>query len=477
MSRRPRIRSALAIAAALCVAHPSAQSPITAIVGGTLIDGNGGAPRGRRRRRRRGRPHPRPPARRPRSPVPAGATVIDAAGKFVVPGFIDTNVHLSLYGGVNDRYETLVRYHARQADIVLEAAQMQLAHGVTTVRDSYGVLPPLVEVRERIRARPGHRRAHPGRRQHRRLGRTRTRCRFSLIPERGLTLFQEQMNDQLAQGAGEDLIDMTPDELRVAINAYLDKGPDFIKFGGTATSPARRSSASRRKRRGCSSRRRTSAARRPRPTRPRPTACGCRSTAGIDLIQHPEVLGPRELPDALVKTIVERRMVGSMLVNTITGEAWAEAPEGPRGGGEEARRGGGQGTAPGPGPSAERRKDAADAGDELEMRRAERAEADRRRRRRHRRHRQLLGLGAGVRAHAEGRDPGPRHRHHPGHRGAGRAGHDADAGARRRRRSNGAVRRRPQPTSARSRPARSPTCSCSTPTRSPTSRTSAPSAC
>ena len=77
-------------------------------------------------------------------PVPAGATVIDAAGKFVVPGFIDTNVHLSLYGGVNDRYETLVRYHDRQADIVLEAAQMQLKHGVTTVRDSYGVLPPLV---------------------------------------------------------------------------------------------------------------------------------------------------------------------------------------------------------------------------------------------------------------------------------------------------------------------------------------------
>ena len=72
-----------------------------------------------------------------------------------MPGFIDTNVHLSLYGGVNDRYETLVRYHERQPEIVLEAAQLQLAHGVTTVRDSYGVLPPLVAVRERIRARPG----------------------------------------------------------------------------------------------------------------------------------------------------------------------------------------------------------------------------------------------------------------------------------------------------------------------------------
>ena len=57
---------------------------------------------------------------------------------------------------------------------------------------------------------------------------------FSLIPERGLTLFQEQMNDQVSQGAGEDLVDLSPEELRTAIAAYLDKGPDFIKYGGTA---------------------------------------------------------------------------------------------------------------------------------------------------------------------------------------------------------------------------------------------------
>lgn len=34
--------------------------------------------------------------------APAAATVqdvIDAAGRFLVPGFVDTNVHVSLYGG------------------------------------------------------------------------------------------------------------------------------------------------------------------------------------------------------------------------------------------------------------------------------------------------------------------------------------------------------------------------------------------
>ena len=44
--------------------------------------------------------------------------------------------------------------------------------------------------------------------------------------------------------------------------------------------------------------------------------------AGIDLIQHPEVLANREISDALVGQIVEREIVCSMLVNTITGPAW-----------------------------------------------------------------------------------------------------------------------------------------------------------
>ena len=57
---------------------------------------------------------------------------------------------------------------------------------------------------------------------------------FSLTPERDLTVFQEQMNDYVAQGAGENLNDMSPDELRAAIGQYLDKGPDFIKYGGTS---------------------------------------------------------------------------------------------------------------------------------------------------------------------------------------------------------------------------------------------------
>ena len=145
---------------------------------------------------------------------------------------IDTNVHLSLYGGQNDRYESLVRYQPRQDEIVLEAAQIDLASGITTVRDSYGALVPLTRVRDRI--------AHGDAIGARILAAGNILgwsgpYSFSFSRVMGqLTLFQEQMNDYIAQGGGEELMAMSLPELRQAIDAYLDKGPDFLKFGGTS---------------------------------------------------------------------------------------------------------------------------------------------------------------------------------------------------------------------------------------------------
>jgi cytosine/adenosine deaminase-related metal-dependent hydrolase len=216
--------------AAVCLAMVAGATLFaqdTAIVGATLIDGKGGPDikdavivvHGMRIA-----------GAGPRASVhvPAGATVIDGGGRFIVPGFIDTNVHLSLYGGTRDRYETLVKYHSRQDEIVLEAAQIQLRYGVTTVRDSYGVLAPLTRVRTSIA-------------QGQALGARILAAgnivgwggpysvSFSLAPQTGLTRFQEEMNDAVAQYAGENLFDLTPDELRVAIDRYLDKGPDFLK--------------------------------------------------------------------------------------------------------------------------------------------------------------------------------------------------------------------------------------------------------
>jgi imidazolonepropionase-like amidohydrolase len=251
------------------------------------------------------------------------ATVIDGKGKYVLPGLIDTNVHLSLYGGTADRYETLARYHPRQREIVLEAAQLQLKYGVTTVRDSYGVLPPLVAVRDAIAAgnAVGPRILAAGNIVG--WGGPYS-VSFSLIRELGLTLFQEQVNDEIAQGAGEELVDMSPEELKVAIRAYLDKGPDFIKYGGTAhfsrpafigfSPEAQRVIVEEAHARGRVAETHAT------------TADGLRLSidAGIDLIQHPEMMGTRELPDSLVRAIVDRKIICSMLANTITGAAWTK---------------------------------------------------------------------------------------------------------------------------------------------------------
>jgi imidazolonepropionase-like amidohydrolase len=350
------------IVAGLAVAQPT----ITAITGGTIIDGNGGPPIldgviviSDARIAAAG---PRASVR-----IPVGANVVDATGRYLVPGFIDTNVHLSLYGGMKDRYESLVRYHSRQNDIVLEAAQLQLKHGVTTVRDSYGMLIPLTQVRDRIARGDA-------------VG-ARIQAAgnivgwggpysisFSLTPERELTLFQEQLNDYITQGAGERLNNLMPAELRVAINQYLDKGPDFVKFGGTShfsrptfigfSPEAQRVMVEEAHKRGRTAETHST------------TIEGLRLSilAGIDLIQHPEVLSPRDLPDDLIRLIKERDIVGSMLVSSMTGEPWTKHVKSRQEAQkkiDEAQKKGSQHEMT----SAEERKREADLGEDLETRR------------------------------------------------------------------------------------------------------------
>src|SRR5262249_1270220 len=253
--------------------------------------------------------------------VPSGAEVIDATGKFIVPGFIDTNSHLSLYGGMNDRYETLVRYHSQQEDIVLEGAQTALRFGVTTVRDSYGMLRPLTAVRDRIASGSaiGSRILAAGNI----VGWSGPySISFSLTRAQGLTLFQEQMNDEIAQGAGEELMGMSLADLGRAIDAYIDKGPDFIKYGGTSHFSGPTCSGLSLEAQKVLVERTHARGRMIETHATSPEGLRLAVDAGIDGIQHPELLDGKELPDDLVSRIRERQIVCSMLVNTITGEAW-----------------------------------------------------------------------------------------------------------------------------------------------------------
>jgi imidazolonepropionase-like amidohydrolase len=290
---------------------------VSALVGATVIDGNGGPPlpdativvRGKRIVE----VGPRASVR-----VPRGARVIDAAGKFATPGFIDTNVHISLY----NNNESMVRYEERFTDLVVETAQLVLEHGITTVRDSYGALLPLIAVRDSI-ARG-------------RLIGPRLLVAGNIVgwggPKSPLfsnasptTYFDELMMDFIAQDAGEELVEMTPDELRGAINRYLDKGPDFIKYGGTSHTSSLITFSPRQQEALVEEVHRRGLFAEVHATNPEPLRMSV--LAGIDLIQHPEVHSV-PIPDDLVQLIVERKVICSILSNGITGKPWADYQKG-----------------------------------------------------------------------------------------------------------------------------------------------------
>jgi len=246
---------------------------------------------------------------------------VDGNGRFLIPGFIDSNVHASVYGNAKRR-ETAVKFAERNHELAEEFAQRQLKYGVTTIRDSYGSLVPLMQVRDAIERGEitGSRMLVAGNI----VGWGGPfSLTFSLMKPSDLTLFQETWNDAIAQGVGEELMDMGPDELRDAIRAYLDKGPDFIKYGGTSHfffpsligfSPrTQRVIVEEAHARGRSVETHATSS----------EALRMAVEAGIDLVQHPEMLSSR-YPEDLIRMIVERDVICAVRSNTLAGEPWQQ---------------------------------------------------------------------------------------------------------------------------------------------------------
>ena len=144
-------RRAGALAVALLLAAGGAVAEVKALVGGTLLDGSGGAPLadsvvvidGERIVA---------VGQVGSLEVPAGATVISTEGMTVMPGLIDLEVRLAELGhGDRARWnETYVPLAERV--VMPAAAQALLLAGVTTARDIGSPLEAAISVRERIRA-------------------------------------------------------------------------------------------------------------------------------------------------------------------------------------------------------------------------------------------------------------------------------------------------------------------------------------
>ncbi len=222
MSRRG---CALLFAALFAVGSGRAQPESLAIIGGTILDGNGGEPmqsgvivvdRGRI-----------VAIGNKGVVIPGGARRIEASGKYIIPGMMDANVHLVYEASP----EFMLTFESRLEDIAKEAAQVALKHGFTTVFDTWGPLQQLKSVRDQINRGEveGSRIFLAGNI----LGVDGPLTMdFYGLPIEGVsedTL--DRINAMWEQGAGREFVYLTPDELRTRIRAYLDKGVDFVKIG------------------------------------------------------------------------------------------------------------------------------------------------------------------------------------------------------------------------------------------------------
>ena len=287
---------------ALTCSSTTVAAQTTAITGATIIDGTG-----------------RPPVRdgvivvrdgtiaavgpRASTPVPRGAAVIDAAGKHVIPGLMDANVHLMLGSAI----EFIVRYEGRYEELIEEAAQVALKNGLTTVFDSWGPLQPLLNVRDRIKRgeTPGSRMfvagnivGFTGPFGHDFNGAAETTATSTLV---------RRINALWEENTGPDLMYLTPEQLRVEIRRYLARGIDFLKFGATGhreeyfimfSPAAQKVIVEETHRAGL-------------PVQTHTTNVeGLRMVVeqGVDMVQHGDWTGPTPIPPETIAAMIDRRI-------------------------------------------------------------------------------------------------------------------------------------------------------------------------
>src|SRR5947209_13366786 len=157
VSERVFIRTPSGWKVAVTTAFPTrnVDPPPMALVGATLVDGTGAAPVGDAVVvMRDGRIACA--GSRAACPVPADADSVNAAGKWIIPGLIDTHVHFSQTGWVDGRPDALDlrdRYPYAQVEADLHAQperlyRSYLCSGVTSVFD-VGGYPWTLELQER----------------------------------------------------------------------------------------------------------------------------------------------------------------------------------------------------------------------------------------------------------------------------------------------------------------------------------------
>ena len=251
--------------------------------------------------------------------IPLGSRVIDLHGKFIIPGMMDANVHLDF--GITPEY--LFGYDQHFDELILEAAQVELKNGVTTVFDTWGPREPLVKVRDRINTGSA-------------VG-ARIFLAGNIIGIGGPTsadfypairavigkVDADRLDAIWEQGVGPDLLWQTPAEVRARVRAYVQEGNvDFVKYLSSghvqmqmiAFSPdAQKVIVEEAHRAGLTVQAHSTS----------PESLKLEIEAGVDLLQHCDISGMEPIPDETIKLIVSRHLPCAALLMTDRHLAWS----------------------------------------------------------------------------------------------------------------------------------------------------------
>ncbi|MDY6947693.1 MAG: amidohydrolase family protein, partial [Pseudomonadota bacterium] len=286
-----------------------------AIVGGTIIDGNGGDPiedgvilincdrlvavGGRS------------------IDIPPQASLVDASRKFIIPGLMDANVHL-----VADYWPlSIIRYEGRYDELAIEAAQICLKGGVTTVFDTWGPRAYLVKAREAIKAgKVVASRIFLGGNI---VGLGGPFSNDFLPNEAMLEEFPETINSIWQENVGPELVWKSPDQVRAEIREYTRRDIDFLKFAVTTHrgeqqhlmfSPrVQRVIVEEAHRAGLTVQTHTTTN----------EAMYQAIQAEVNLMQHMDLtFGPEPIPKEIIALAAERRIPGGLLPQTDRALSW-----------------------------------------------------------------------------------------------------------------------------------------------------------
>ncbi len=213
-----------AAAAVLGLAAVPVRAEVIAVVGGTIIDGNGGAPisdgviliDGKRIAAIGDRS----------TPIPSRARRIAAQGKFIVPGLMSTGMFLA-----DGTWPPLtILYEGRYDEVAIESAQLALKGGITTVFDTWGPRDALLKAREAIKQGrvPGARIYLCGTWVG--TGGPYSDDMRSQFKEAVGEPFAARIDALWEANIGEELVAMPAEEVRQEVRKYAQSGIDFLTY-------------------------------------------------------------------------------------------------------------------------------------------------------------------------------------------------------------------------------------------------------